>query len=75
VRWTAPVSNNGAAITKYVITPYKAGVAQRSSTFNAATTATVTGLTSGKTYTFTIAARNRRGTGPPSPPTTAVTVT
>ena len=39
---------------------------------SAATTETVTGLTSGTTYTFTISAKNAIGTGPPSVASNAV---
>ncbi|MFG1867237.1 DUF7927 domain-containing protein [Micromonospora arborensis] len=64
--WTAP-SANGSPITSYVITPYIGGVAQTPQTFaSAATTQTVTGLTPGTAYTFTVTARNAGGAGPPS---------
>ena len=64
VTWTAPANNGGSAITGYVVTPYKAGVAQATQTFNTtATTDTVTGLTNGSSYTFTVAAINIAGTG------------
>ena len=66
VTWTAPASNGGAAITGYVVTPYNAGVAQATQTFNTtATTETVTGLTNGTAYTFKVAAINGVGTGRP----------
>ena len=67
LKWTAPSSNNGSPVTGYIVTPYLAGVAQASRTFNStATTATVTGLTTAKTYSFTVAAKNAVGTGPQS---------
>ncbi len=73
--WTTPSSNGYSAITGYVITPYLGGVAQTVQTFNStATTQTVTGLTAGSTYTFTVAAINAAGTGPASATTNAVTV-
>jgi hypothetical protein len=75
LKWIAPASTDGSAITKYVITPYKAGVAQPSVPINPTTTTTITGLTSGKTYTFTIAAKNARGTGPPSAASNSITPT
>ena len=39
------------------------------------TTANVTHLTGGVSYTFTVAAKNCIGTGPPSPPSNPVTPT
>jgi hypothetical protein len=63
LHWTAP-NNNGAAITTYRVTPYVAGVPRTARVFNStATTETITGLTPGQTYTFTVVARNSRGFG------------
>ena len=74
LHWTiAP--NNGAVITGYVITPYLGAVAQAPRAVEgAAPTATITGLTNAKAYTFRIAAVNARGTGPQSSATAPVTV-
>ncbi|WP_371780880.1 DUF7927 domain-containing protein [Streptosporangium subroseum] len=70
--WTAP-TNNGSAITSYIITPYINGVAQPTQTFGGtATTQTATGLTPGASYTFTVTAVNAAGPGQPSDPSTAV---
>jgi large repetitive protein len=63
--WSTP-SNGGNAITAYVVTPYLGTVAQATRTFGTATTQVVTGLTPGAAYTFTVAATNAAGTGPPS---------
>jgi hypothetical protein len=50
------------------------GVVQGTRTFNSpATTQSVTGLTAGTAYTFTVAAINGIGTGPPSTSSAAVT--
>jgi hypothetical protein len=76
VHWTAPAVVNGAAITGYVITPFVAGVAQAPRTFlSTATTQTVTGLTSGTSFVFRVAATNSRGTGANSAPSNVVTTT
>ena len=75
VSWTAP-SNGGSAITSYTVTPYLSGVAQTPTTVTGAppaTTATVTGLTNGQPYTFTVTATNAIGSGPASSASNAVT--
>ena len=73
--WSAPASNGYSAITGYVVTPYVNGAAQTPQTFTGtATTQTVTGLTPGTSYTFTVAAVNAAGTGPASARSSAVTV-
>ena len=74
--FSAPTSIGSSPITGYVITPILTGTAQTVQTFNStATTETVTGLTSGGTYTFEVAAINVVGTGPNSVPSTATLVT
>ncbi len=76
VKWTAPASTNGSNITGYIVTVYSGGVVVKTVTFNtAATTETVSGLTKGHTYTFTVAAKNAKGTGPASVMTNAVVPT
>ena len=75
VTWTAP-SDGGSPITSYTVTPYQGGVAQQATTVTGnppATSATVTGLTNGTSYTFTVSATNAVGTGPASAPSNPVT--
>ena len=75
MHWAAP-ANNGAAITRYVVTPYKNGVAQPARTFAAnVTTRKITGLTTGQHYKFRVAATNARGTSPMSNPSGTVKIT
>jgi large repetitive protein len=72
VTWTAPASN-GSPITGYTVTPFLNGVAQTPVAYDASTTTrTLTGLTAGSSYTFTVAAVNAIGTGPASTQSTAV---
>jgi hypothetical protein len=75
VSWTAP-SSGGSAITKYTVTPYVGSAAQTPVTVSGsppATQTTVSGLTNGTSYTFTVSATNAVGTGPASSPSNAVT--
>lgn len=65
ISWTAPSTNNGSVITDYTI-QYSSNGGTSWSTFthaaSAATSATVTGLTNGTSYTFKVAAVNGVGT-------------
>ena len=63
VTWTARRRNGGMAITGYTVT---SSGGQTCTTPNGATTCTVTGLTNGIAYTFTVTATNAAGTGPAS---------
>ncbi|MDQ1713504.1 MAG: hypothetical protein QOE45_2954 [Frankiaceae bacterium] len=64
VTWTAPVNTGRSAITGYTVSAQPGG---RSVTAAAgATSATVTGLTAGATYTFVVVAKNGAGLGTPS---------
>ncbi|MCK9410644.1 MAG: fibronectin type III domain-containing protein, partial [Bacteroidetes bacterium] len=62
--WSAPATNGGAAITDYVV-EFNNGVSW--ATFadgtSTSTSATVTGLTNGTSYTFRVSATNSVGTG------------
>jgi Ricin-type beta-trefoil lectin domain/Concanavalin A-like lectin/glucanases superfamily/Fibronectin type III domain len=69
VGWGAPLTNGGSAITGYTMTASPGGATVTVT----GTSATVTGLTSGTTYTFTVAANSAVGTGPASAPTVPVT--
>ncbi len=74
--WNAPSS--GGAPTKYTITPYIGAEAQAATTVVGtppATSATVSGLTNGTSYTFIITASNSAGSGPASEASNAVTPT
>jgi hypothetical protein len=71
--WTAPADNGGAAITSYHITVIGPSAPLPFDTGSATTSATVTVLTNGSSYTFTVAATNVKGTGDPSLPSNAVT--
>jgi hypothetical protein len=72
VTWTAPASGGGPS--SYRITPYIGSTAQTPTTVpGGATTAIVTGLTNGATYTFTVTARNASGAGAESAQSNSVT--
>ena len=72
--WSPPANSGGRPITAYRVTPYVGRLAQPAVTFDsAATTQNITGLANGTTYTFTVAAINAAGSGPPSGPSTVLT--
>jgi fibronectin type 3 domain-containing protein len=60
--WSAPASDGGSAITSYTATASPGGAICTST----GTACTVTGLTNGTSYAFTVRARNAVGTGPAS---------
>jgi alpha-tubulin suppressor-like RCC1 family protein len=72
VWWRTP-DNNGAPITAYIVTvlPDERGVEVPGT----ATSTTISGLTNGTSYRFTVAAVNRIGVGPPSPLSNPITPT
>ena len=71
VTWTPPTSNGGSAITAYTVTSSPGGIT--ATVLAPETSATVSGLTNGTAYTFTVHATNAAGDGPESAPSSAVT--
>jgi streptogramin lyase len=71
VSWAAPASNNGAAITTYTVTSSPGG--KTCTWASGPLTCTVTGLTNGQAYTFSVTASNSAGTGPASVASSVVT--
>ena len=74
VSWSAPTT--GGMVTTYTVTPYVNGVAQTPKVLTGSappTSTTVTGLTNGTTYRFTVRASNPNGSGPESAQSNAVT--
>jgi N,N-dimethylformamidase beta subunit-like, C-terminal/Domain of unknown function (DUF4082)/Fibronectin type III domain len=74
VNWSAPTS--GGPVRSYKITPYIGSTAQTAKTITGsppATSTTVSGLTNGTAYTFSVQASNPTGSGPESARSSAVT--
>ncbi|MEW1954755.1 DUF4082 domain-containing protein [Terrabacter sp. NPDC080008] len=75
VNWTMP-PDGGSPITSYTVTPYVGTSAQTPITVSGnppSTTATVSGLANGTSYTFKVSATNAVGAGPDSASSNAVT--
>lgn len=66
VTWTPPASDGGAPWTKYLVTTYPGGTA--TAVPGTATSATITGLKEGTTYSFSVVAVNVAGASPPPSP-------
>ena len=62
VVFTLPASDGGDPITTYIVTPSPSGTPVEGTS----SPITVTGLTNGQAYTFTVTARNAVGNGAPS---------
>ena len=79
VVWTAPASNGGATISAYRVTAVQDTSKHCGTTSvppaTPALTCTVTGLTNGTAYSFTVTAANAAGTGPASSASALVTPT
>ncbi len=76
VTWSAPASDGGSAITGYTVTAADSTTPANGNETCSLTTGplscTVSGLTNGDSYTFTVTATNSAGTGSPSSPSLAV---
>ncbi|MBO2567297.1 Ig-like domain-containing protein [Shewanella algae] len=69
VSFSAPASTGGAAISGYTVTSSPGGITAS----GAGSPLTVSGLSNGTDYSFTVSANNTAGTGPASSPSNTVT--
>ncbi|MDC8854606.1 Ig-like domain-containing protein [Shewanella algae] len=69
VSFSAPASTGGAAISSYTVTSSPGGLTAN----GAGSPLTVSGLSNGTDYSFTVSANNTAGTGPASSPSNTVT--
>jgi hypothetical protein len=69
ISFTAPTDNGGSTITGYVVTPNPGNITATGT----GTSITVTGLSNGTTYTFTVKAVNVLGNGQDSVASSAIT--
>jgi titin len=76
LNWTDPPSDNGSPISGYAISasPTCSGCTFSTLTGANVTSATITGLTPGGTYNFSVTATNGSGTSNPSTASNAVTI-
>ena len=73
VRWTAPANDGGSPITGYKVRTFSGTSLVKTTTVGNVTSAVITALTNGTTYTFDVAATNGAGDGPFSARSSAVT--
>ncbi|MBF0555058.1 MAG: fibronectin type III domain-containing protein [Nitrospirae bacterium] len=71
ISFTAPSSDGGSPITSYIVTSSTGGITAT----GASSPITISGLTNGISYTFTVKAINAVGTGPASAASSSVTPT
>jgi len=69
ISFTAPVNNGGSAIISYTVTSSPEGIIATGSS----SPITITGLTNGVSYTYTVVATNINGDSTPSSPSSAIT--
>ena len=69
VAFTPPANDGGSPITGYTVTSNPGGITASGT----GSPITVSGLTNGVSYTFTVVATNNTGTSPPSVPSNSVT--
>jgi len=68
VSFTAPTDNGGAKIVNYRVVCTSSNGGRKAANSGAKSPIKVSGLTAGKTYTCTVAAKNKVGRGPASNP-------
>ena len=68
ISFSPPAANGGSAVTSYVVTSNPSAITQTGTS----SPITVSGLTNGTQYTFTVAASNQTLTGAPSTPSAPV---
>ena len=70
ISWSAPAASGGSAITSYVVTS-----SSGQSCTTTTTSCSITGLTAGSNYTFTVVATNSLGTSSVSTASSSLTIT
>jgi len=63
VTWSAPINNGGAVVTSYTVGIAPSGSVPTGCVATTSVTCTVVGLTNGTSYTFSVTAANRVGSG------------